>query len=600
MRVLRIHPAIGVARVGNSDLFFDGPEHPGVPANWDPTAKAFKQFKDLDRKILRQAARFRVFEFDESSRPVREITNADGTMIEWRVHVANRKASFFSFNGQSGAGNAQEGPYDDRSTQRFDKVEKALRGPGQPDRRNRRNHKVADRRGLEIDPGEVRRSAPGRSDLIDEASNAPIKNLGHIDVLADGSLRFVPGTGCSASVPDAAPIDEYANNDGWFDDMCDGLIAATVTAPGGQPEPVESAWVVVGPPDFAPGIGNVVSLYDLLSDIAIRHRLEIHGGDDPVLQDLRRQQANWRDDQNDFAPEYEPSFTQHIYPILARALAAKDVHEPPKGRPDYHERLAGWTKLSRKDDDHAQFRTEVFVRLRDPNSDQLDREGMPRGLGDDFITLDDFESEISEDEPKPTAFMSLTKVQFALLKAWSDGRFIEDWPHHAVRFAPVAEPGNSITPHGLDRAALENCVGGPFFPGIEVGWLIRRLEIHAAAFRLQAPGVTVGALTFGPGFFSQQMALPWHADFYDCHREDHTPEGASEKIFYMWWTAQRPDYVRAERDGPYRRWVEPFDEGQEPDDADAVENISRFEKMRTRWNELSFVVFDGTQHVEQK
>ena len=30
-----------------------------------------------------------------------------------------------------------------------------------------------------------------------------------------------------------------------------------------------------------------------------------------------------------------------------------------------------------------------------------------------------------------------------------------------------------MTPEGLDRAALENSVGGPFYPGIEVSWLVR-------------------------------------------------------------------------------------------------------------------------------
>src|SRR5947209_13874026 len=103
MTSLRVHPAIGVARVGNSDEFFVGPEQPGVPANWDHDSRRFKLFKDANGKILRQAARFRIFEFDDAGNPLREITLADGVKIEWRVHVANRKASFFTFNGQSGA-----------------------------------------------------------------------------------------------------------------------------------------------------------------------------------------------------------------------------------------------------------------------------------------------------------------------------------------------------------------------------------------------------------------------------------------------------------------------------------------------------------------
>src|SRR6267154_5152237 len=103
MSTYRIHPAIGVARVGNSPEFFIGPEHPGVPGNWDATAQRFLPFKDDQGRVKRQAARFRVFEVDDAGRTVREVTTADGTRIAWRVHVANRKAAFFVFNGQSGA-----------------------------------------------------------------------------------------------------------------------------------------------------------------------------------------------------------------------------------------------------------------------------------------------------------------------------------------------------------------------------------------------------------------------------------------------------------------------------------------------------------------
>src|SRR5947209_3296758 len=100
---LRIHPAVGVARVGNSNEFFIGPETPGVPSNWDNQTLKFKPFKDAQGKVLRQAARFRIFQFDDAGNPLKEVTLGDGVKIEWRVHAANRKASFFTFNGQSGA-----------------------------------------------------------------------------------------------------------------------------------------------------------------------------------------------------------------------------------------------------------------------------------------------------------------------------------------------------------------------------------------------------------------------------------------------------------------------------------------------------------------
>jgi hypothetical protein len=335
--------------------------------------------------------------------------------------------------------------------------------------RSRRNAHVADRRGLEIDPGEVVLKVPGAVDLVDQHTNAPINSLGRATMEPDGRLVFLSAFGEAAHTSDAKPIDEYANNDGWFDDMSDGQIRAFVTFADGHTEEAEPAWVLVGPPDFAPGIGNAVSLYDTLWDLAVRHKLPCQAGDDSVLQDLVAQQRAWQDATNDFAPSYEPSFSEHVYPILARAVAARDVHEPPPGREDYHGSLPDWTRLAKRDEN--QICRGIFKRIRNPSSDKLERLSMPRGHGDDYTSLDEFESELSEEEPSPHAFLSFTRVQYALLKAWAEGRFKEDWTGGDVKCASIPSPG-PITPHGLDRAALENCVGGPFYPGIEVSWLV--------------------------------------------------------------------------------------------------------------------------------
>jgi hypothetical protein len=600
MSDLRIHPAIGVARIGNSDQFFIGPEEPGIPANWDAASDRFKPFKDSDGRVLRQAARFRVFQFDADGNPLKEITLDSGAKIEWRVHVANRKASFFSFDGQNGA--ETNPPYVDRAKRPADDIEKPDGGRGQPLITNRRNARVADRRSIEIDPGEVAVSAPGSVDLVDHITAAPIKTLGRVQMESDGRLLFFGGSGQSGSSDTPPkPIDEYASNDGWFDDMSDGVIQATVTFPDGHTQAATSAWVIVGPPKFAPGIRNVVALYDTLWDMAVRLPLSCQPGSDPTLLDLAAQQQSWNGQTNEFAASYEPSFLRHIYPMLSRALAARDVHQPPPEHPDYHGTLVDWTRLSQRSED--QMRRAVFNRIRDPNSNELNRKNMPRGLGDDYTTLDNFETDpANSPPPSPRAFLSLTKVQYALLKAWAVGRFKEDWTFGDVRFAPIPQPTGLVTPHGLDLAALENCVGGPFYPGIEVSWLIRQSELYAGAFRLKEPGFTIGPLTFAAGFFSQQMALPWHADFYDCHREEHTPDGSDERMYYMWWTAQRPDDIRESATSPYQRWVAAFDaanNGIAQDDPDDITNLARFEQMRTRWSELSFIVLDGDQFVAQ-
>src|SRR4029077_9590347 len=98
----RIHPAIGVARVGNSlDDFFIGPEAPGIPPTLTkPDAPAASTqrgtYKDSKSCVKRQGARFRIYEYTTNAEGavtrVREITAADAR-IEWEVHLANVKAA---------------------------------------------------------------------------------------------------------------------------------------------------------------------------------------------------------------------------------------------------------------------------------------------------------------------------------------------------------------------------------------------------------------------------------------------------------------------------------------------------------------------------
>ena len=77
----------------------------------------------------------------------------------------------------------------------------------------------------------------------------------------------------------------------------------------------------------------------------------------------------------------------------------------------------------------------------------------------------------------------------------------------------------------LDRGVLEYCVGGPFFPGIEMTFISGEAETFKAPFRL--------ADNFKAGDITKYMALPWQADFFECNTH--------------WWPAQRPDDVVTEK-----------------------------------------------------
>src|SRR6516162_9214033 len=116
----KIHPAIGIARVGNSSNFYLAPEKTGglpIQCNPDGTAPQPEQpvtaFKDDAGAIKRQAARFRVFVYDAANPSGRELQIGDQiqvvsqtsgqimtgnlTDVVWTVYLANKKACWYEF-----------------------------------------------------------------------------------------------------------------------------------------------------------------------------------------------------------------------------------------------------------------------------------------------------------------------------------------------------------------------------------------------------------------------------------------------------------------------------------------------------------------------
>ena len=134
---IKIHPAIGIARVGNSPSeFFVGPEAP------DLHTRPRGGYKDEAGRVKRQAARFRLFGYDDKGHVVREITASEASTT-WVVHLANRKAAWRRFEGLD---------------------------PTTP----WRNASVADRQSLIVDPGsaEPQRTQPVRPSSTPEDSSA--------------------------------------------------------------------------------------------------------------------------------------------------------------------------------------------------------------------------------------------------------------------------------------------------------------------------------------------------------------------------------------------------------------------------------------------
>ena len=232
MATYKIHPGIGIARLGNSDTeFYLAPETPaGLPLECDGngnqrfgsdgvTPMLVTTFRDAQGRIKRQAARFQVFVYDEVSpegRPLKIGDEVEGggnhgtlTDIRWRVYLANKKACWYQFDTTLGA-------------------------HGYPPDHPRRNASVTQRSRLIIDPGprtvdgSKRHASFDRSGEGSYATTFPpplspnsIDTLGEMMLDNMSRLIVLGGHGCSGSEktgPGEPHTEDYANNDGWYDD----------------------------------------------------------------------------------------------------------------------------------------------------------------------------------------------------------------------------------------------------------------------------------------------------------------------------------------------------------------------------------------------
>ncbi len=93
--------------------------------------------------------------------------------------------------------------------------------------------------------------------------------LGEIRSDDDNHLLVLGGFGKSASPPGSG-FEDFWGNDDWYDDASDGPVTATIRirASGSTPA-VVGAWVIVGPPKFAPHQDSVITLYDRVRQVMV-------------------------------------------------------------------------------------------------------------------------------------------------------------------------------------------------------------------------------------------------------------------------------------------------------------------------------------------
>jgi hypothetical protein len=485
---VKIHPAIGIARVGNSELddgFFYAPEVPDGPS----MQPGF--YKDGNGAIKRQAARFRVYGYDSNGKVVKEITEKDGYTLEWAVHLANKKASWFQFH------------------MALDIEEAKDLSPEQYHRRN----KGTEQKQLIIDPGARSVDGPGQSQVF-EGTIGPDQTkvyLGELRTDPEGRLIVLGGRGKSEMFlkdPDHNPEDPankyalstFGNNDGWHDDVSDGPVTVKVTDHQNNALEVKGeSWVIVGPPNYAPDVKGVITLYDLLYDLFV---------------------------QADLLPKPQNVvFERDILPLLRRFSGHQWVNrgfagEFGWGGPHDFTSKAIVDVLGSPKERYRDQRERVFGMMRNYARDGTSPVPWPWLYGDAMET-----------PPRSVRqHITLTPTQEGLLEQWVKGNFtnVTQSAPATLDEAPIADQ-----PGLLDRAALEYCLADAFHPGCEVTWPIRHLSLYAEPFRIRhlsgdeqdfgdslppakalAPGGPVHAQP--PGGLTRWMAVPWQTDTASC------------------------------------------------------------------------------------
>lgn len=547
----KIFPAIGIARVGDSTLvnedegWFIGPEY-----ETDERLETFS-FKDSEGRIKRQGSKFRLFAFDKDDVPIQEITAADAE-ITWTVELANKKAAWFNFQGAKAAMYAFRAEEKDIPTEirnsRHGKLERSADKTKYIPTKDRVDL-------LEIKGGE--KSICGQSINKGVEFHGKFKKtydvyLGELKTDSNGNLIVLGGHGISDAVTDqGSNIDEdgtefktkrwirnYANNDDWYDDISDGPVNAKVVLTDGTSIEVRAgAWVIVAPPDFAPDVKNIITLYDVMEEVAFQNQ-ELINKTTPEIR----------------SPD-EVSFDIDIKPILERMhnqrwINARALKGHGTGKPGDFQKGNDSSDIDKDlsnvgSERGKQIRSKIFSVLREPAYCVIKNEKILDRYVDNPIAVKQASTMYmpplagDEGDPiagNPTTWLSLTDVQHTRFKNWAENNFSNK------ALTPIDELKHKMD--SLTKNVLLNCVGGAFYPGIEMTCLSRDPKLYCEAFRINHDLISAGDI-------SKYMAVPWQADFWECQQH--------------WWPAQRPDDVipNEEFDAIFNKFNEEVDENYE-------------------------------------
>ena len=576
MSYFRVHPNINFARVGNSEEYYIAPETAagevvnregvfgGLPIKpgTEGTPITEDDFRDAKKAVKRQAARFRLYAYDteqttypsnDAGREVKIGDTVGGKTIKdiiWQVHLANKKNNNYTITSGTGKNKTEEGivAYEDGNTP-------PVRNPQYGENlqaESRRKTLVIDAgpRALAASEGghtkfnnSVTSTYVNGSGEIIEQANYPISfpndhfdmfdPLGKIDTLGEmhieentNRLIVKGGYGRASGIKtnnQPPSLADAIDNDDWFDDTSDGPVCATIIFTDNTVMQAVHGWVVCTDPGYAPQTRNIVSTWDDIYDTWI--------------QQLQLQPDMYS---SGFQSTYDAAFDNDVLPVFHGAFLQRwNTNLPSKGIKG-HDYLATIKPSDSPSDKLPSFKSLIRKPSPPGTSDapnNEDGEGvkMPLALGDAM-----------------KSFLSVTETQYFLLSQWYDNKY-----------KPVGKPLGGG--EKLDKAVLENCLGGRYSPGIDLTFIVRDVNFYAqnwqgetGPFRvnkqplnyadannkdvpfLQEGYVPLRTTLVEPGDLCKFMSQPWHTDYNSCATHTPDPNPTGNNTLYWSWPAQRP------------------------------------------------------------
>ncbi|MBC8757433.1 hypothetical protein H2O64_22375 [Kordia sp. YSTF-M3] len=494
----RIYPSIGIARLGNGpaekDKVIFSPEVP-----WKNLFETDQNYLTKDGRLKKQAQRFYIYECDANGNPTHQINTADYD-IEWSVEVANKKPFWYDFNNSL---DLSVLAHNQNLSPNFVKDKLA---PGIS--AERRNPNVLNQ-GLRVEGGYDYRKElvnhPGIVSVDERAKRKEIKgefpssqmsksafsmlakrmnvdsrpvNLGTVEYDDDGTLIFYGADGISAALNPSDLNTDFADNSNWYDDICDGRVTASIRKKdSGEKFELDdansAAWVASAPPDYAPQIQPLSTMYDLITGAANEEHASELATVFPMMYRLYRMQ--WVN-LGDFLA---PSFKETIDELIANDTFKYIYKKEPKAEADA-------------------VREKIFNMFRDPAYKMSNEPIIPsknttdlvnRGSGTDELKLPYYPGDAIDYPGSPAQWFAIPPMLYEQLRKWRDGDFFTP---ESFNFKNMDEMGAFYRQQFLDsandearkpllmtRAVLETLYGGGFHPGVELTWPMRHEQMYA-------------------------------------------------------------------------------------------------------------------------